>query len=201
MMRTNLLATGLVCCLAAGAIGKVSNVERLRGVPRIPEGITIEGDPVYRVRWHDKNGLNEVILSQKGPLRAQDSASNHLYGYHFVGTGRQRRQIWRMHDFVDECQFDFLGAPTITDLDDDGEGETTILYTLTCRSDPSPAPAKLLMYEGGKKYAIRGYSAVSTPEGRTLGTMTLDPAFKSAPRSFRDHAIHLFTQNVTEQTL
>ena len=68
---------------------------------------------------------------------------------------------WTLTDFERDCRFDLYAGflpdgLTITDLDGDGLAESTLLYTLSCRSDVSPARLKLILHEGKAKYAIRG---------------------------------------------
>jgi hypothetical protein len=95
----------------------------------------------------------------------------------------------------------FIGRPRVEDLDQDGEAETTVIYTLTCRGDVSPAPAKLIMHEGKTKYAIRGESAYATPPGEPgEGTMAIDPAFDKVPK-LRDFAVKLWRDEVMTQKL
>lgn len=71
------------------------------------------------------------------------------------------QELWRLQDAVRECPVDLTlsplpGATSITDLDNDGQTETTVLYRLACRGDVSPAQLKLIMREGKAKYALRG---------------------------------------------
>lgn len=100
------------------------------------------------------------------------------------------KEVWRAKDFVEKCVFDLTlefidGSIEVTDLDDDGEGEISFLYQLTCRSDVSPLTAKLLMYEGSTKYALRGTSRERVGEKEFMGgEFDTDPAFGKAPKAF-----------------
>jgi hypothetical protein len=74
-------------------------------------------------------------------------------------------ELWRLQDGVTACSLDMtLGlkpnSTAITDLDKDGQSETTLLYMLACRGDVSPASLKLIMREGSYKYALRGSTVV-----------------------------------------
>ncbi|MBM4780247.1 MAG: hypothetical protein GQE15_21310 [Archangiaceae bacterium] len=104
---------------------------------------------------------------------------------HRVGA----KELWSAKDFVETCPFDLLlevveGSVEVTDLNDDGMAEVSFAYLLACRSDVSPASAKLLLYEGAAKYALRG-SAQDMGGG---GEFTADPAFEKAPKGFRAFA-------------
>lgn len=104
------------------------------------------------------------------------------------------KEVWRAKDFVEQCPFDLTlefidGSIEVTDLDADGEAEVSFLYQLACRSDVSPLTAKLLMYEGAAKYALRGTSRIRASETEFMGgDFTADPAFDKAPAQFRPFA-------------
>jgi hypothetical protein len=101
-----------------------------------------------------------------------------------------KKELWRAKDFVEKCEFDLAlelveGSIEVTDLDDDGEAEISFLYRLGCRSDVSPLSAKLLMYEGTTKYALRGDTRERVSEKDFMGgSFTVDPAFEKAPAKF-----------------
>jgi hypothetical protein len=119
---------------------------------------------------------------------------------HTVG----KKEVWRAKDFVEKCAFDlsleFLdGSVEVTDLDDDGEAEVSFLYRLGCRSDVSPLTAKLLMYEGATKYALRGDTRERVGEKEFMGgEFTADPAFQSAPRPFLPYASARWKQLIVD---
>jgi hypothetical protein len=67
------------------------------------------------------------------------------------------------------------------------------MYTLGCVSDVSPLELKLMLYENGKKYALRGRTRM--PERIVIGgeefsksNYKIDPAFEKAPQSFLEFA-------------
>lgn len=53
------------------------------------------------------------------------------------------------------CNF-IPGSTAVTDLDKDGIAETKVQYSVACRGDVSPATMKMIMYENGVKYTLRG---------------------------------------------
>jgi hypothetical protein len=79
--------------------------------------------------------------------------------------GQAYTELWHLRDEVRHCAFDLDLAllphtTAITDLDHDGQTETTLLYVTTCRSDVSPDGLKLILHEGAAKYALRGTTVV-----------------------------------------
>lgn len=116
--------------------------------------------------------------------------SRELLVTHVVG----KKEIWRAKDFVEQCEFDLSlevveGSIRVTDLDEDGEAEISFLYRLGCRSDVSPLTAKLLLYEGAAKYALRGQSKEQVGEAEFVGgDFKPDPAFEQAPKAFLEFA-------------
>lgn len=104
------------------------------------------------------------------------------------------KEIWKARDFVNQCEFDLTlevleGSIRLTDLDGDGEPEVSFLYRLACRSDVSPLDAKLLMYEGATKYALRGTTKERVGENEFAGgEFKVDPAFEQAPKQFVEFA-------------
>jgi hypothetical protein len=174
----------------------------------LPKEIHYKGNIVAGAQWVDKQGENLLILCESGPLKSPvppNSKNNpygewgntaELHGYHYTRNRGEWVLVWRLHDSVKICPFDLEAAflpnsLTITDLDHNGIGESTFLYKLGCRSDVSPVHLKLIMHEGKVKFAVRGETMVPTTEpGQKLGgEKTVDPAFRLAPKAFRDHAL------------
>lgn len=113
-----------------------------------------------------------------------------------------KKTLWKARDFVERCPFDATldvdeGSIAVTDLDHDGVGEFSFLYSLGCRSDVSPLTVKLLMYEGAAKYALRGESRERVSETEYVGgTFTVDPAFGKAPADFLERAKATWNERV-----
>lgn len=131
-------------------------------INNIPEIINIEGDLLTAKSWMDKNGENLLVVYRKMSKNdAEDEKSVELFGEQYLIQGDSLKLLWDIYDFERNCMFDlWIGllpnSTRITDLDNDGISETTLLYKLTCRSDITPSRMKLLMHEGNKKMALRG---------------------------------------------
>ena len=63
-----------------------------------------------------------------------------------------------------------------------------MVYALGCKGDVSPNEKKLIMYEGGKKYAIRGEELMIMQKDSIGGTFTADTVFSKAPPVFLSFA-------------
>ncbi len=163
--------------------------------------VIFEGNMVGGAQWKDKNGHNVVVISEtkeketKGKNGADRMLSKYLYGYHFIlKDNGETEELWKINDLIEKCQFDLTlnyieKSLSVTDLNNDGIGESTFLYKMTCRSDVSPSDLKLMMHEGKEKYAIRGTMIVKLPnEGPYGGEMKVDKSFDKAPKEFTDYA-------------
>lgn len=163
-------------------------------VSKLPEDIKYTGKIVAGVKWEDKMGSNVVIVTETEEKARGDFRSKELFAYHFIIEGKTGRQLWKIQDFVKDCEFDLTlnyikNSLTITDLDSNNIAETCFMYKLSCRSDVSPNDLKLMMHEGDKKYAIRGTTRITiTGEGKYGGEMKIDQAFNTAPREFTEFA-------------
>jgi hypothetical protein len=163
-------------------------------ISKLPEDIKYTGRMVAGVKWKDKLGENVLIVTETEEKAKGDFRSKELYGYHFIIHGNSSRQLWKVQDFVKDCEFDLTlefikNSLTITDLDSNNIAETCFMYKLSCRSDVSPNDLKLIMHEGDNKFAIRGTTKISiTGEGSYGGEMKIDAAFNTAPIEFADFA-------------
>lgn len=165
----------------------------------LPGGVSCRGSLVDGARWRDASGEHIVILCQTGSFKSpaggrEDERDAEVYAHRYARAGKSWRRAWTVRDFERNCPLDlyaaFLpGSLTVTDLDGNGIAEVTFLYRLACRGDVSPSRMKLIMYEGTRKYAVRGVTAMP-PEFSfgQRGEMIPDPAFKKAPRAFLEYA-------------
>lgn len=165
----------------------------------LPPEVKVTGTPVAGARWTDTRGENWLVLTRQG-----DGRSAELRGWLYARGPGGWSMVWDIVDFVRDCEFDLTldlvpGSLRVTDHDADGEAESAFVYRLACRSDPSPADQKLLMHEGGTKYALRGRARVDIPgipaDG---GEFRADPAFANAPPTFLPAASALWAEFVTE---
>ena len=135
---------------------------------QLPAGIKFKGNLQEAWQWSDALGTNILITSQvpEYPDKRRDDMSDdaytaELHAFHFLKKDTAYRLLWKISDAERSCPFDITArflknATTITDLDSNGIAETTIQYTIACRSDVSPAFMKLIMHEDTAKYSLRG---------------------------------------------
>ncbi|MFD1874881.1 M949_RS01915 family surface polysaccharide biosynthesis protein [Hymenobacter bucti] len=174
----------------------------------VPAALRRSGRVVQALRYTDHTGTYTVLATEIGP-RPDPAAQNSdgqradLYAYQYPATGPS--PSWQVHDFVDDCPLDleagFLPkALSVTDLDQDGTAEVWLVYRTTCRGDVSPSTQKVIMYEGPRKYAVRGTSRIALGGGQhDGGTYNLDAAWAAAPTTFRQHAAQLWQQHRDER--
>lgn len=179
------------------------------GADAMPPSVSYEGMLTKAVRWRDDLGDNIVILSASGLQRSDrfrhefdDSSDAELFAYHYTVRPGQAQQVWKMYDFVADCPVDIVAEfnpdfPRITDLDHNGVAEVWVMYKADCHGDVSPVTMKLIMYEGNKKYAMRGDSRVQVGGDEYAGgAYNLDKAFRSAPPSFRNYAVRMWKEQL-----
>lgn len=153
---------------------------------------TKDGGWSRTLTFTDKAGAHEVKFSLT-PVKERTGAdgddlfhSRWLLVVHTLAG----KEVWRTKDFVEDCKFDltlefFEDSLEVTDVDENGLGEVSFAYQLGCRSDVSALTAKLLLYQGTAKYALRGESRYQSGEKEfSGGAFKADPAFDKAPKSF-----------------
>jgi len=174
----------------------------------VPATLKRSGRVVQALRYTDRTGTYTVLATETGPrpdpaAQSSDGQRADLYAYQYPATGTA--PTWQVHDFVDDCPLDLEAqfvpkALTATDLDQDGTAEVWLVYRTTCRGDVSPSTQKIILYEGARKYAVRGTSRIAIGNGRyDGGTYTLDAAWATAPAAFRQHAAQLWQQHRDER--
>jgi len=162
-------------------------------LPTVSDFPKVEGNIVKAVRYRDITGENLILLTETDVVYKQDeqgnySASKELFAYRFFLKDHDK-QVWQVRDFVRDCEVDItvsfvLDAFRITDLNGDGNAEIWMIYMLNCAGDITPHTLKIIMFEGEKKYAMRG-KAQNDFMG---GEHTMDAAFASGPSEFSDFA-------------
>lgn len=200
------------CCLLPVCLLLVSSAQaQLRVSPLAPSAVPAtlkrSGRVVQALRYTDRTGTYTVLATEIGPRPDPTPGSEgqraDLYAYQYPATGPA--PSWQVHDFVDDCPLDlearFLPkALTVTDLDQDGTAEVWLVYRTTCQGDVSPSTQKIILYEGPRKYAVRGTSRIALGGGQhDGGTYTLDAAWAAAPATFRQHAAQLWQQHRDER--
>lgn len=185
------------------SLSSTADIEIIKTIT-IPTSIKIKGKIVDIARWKDSTGENLVVLSQSGEIKSKVSDCDFcrdslLYAQQFRKNGNGWMSVWRMQDFEKKCEWDlhvgyFKKSLSITDVDDNGIAEVSFLYMLNCISDVSPERMKLLLYENGKKYSIRGRKILKFGNLRYEGDMKLDKSFNDAPKSFKVFAVDRWKQ-------
>jgi hypothetical protein len=173
----------------------------------LPKQITYTGRLVNAVQFTDNGGKHIVITSETGITDAKGSdfdgyRNAALYAQHYVCQGNTQKLLWQVHDFVKECPLDieasFIpGSFSVTDADRNGTAEVWLMYKTVCRGDVSPADLKVIMYEGTKKYAMRGHDKVKVSATATDGgDYRFDEAFNRGPAAFKTYALKLWKRFV-----
>lgn len=173
----------------------------------VPATLKHSGRVVQALRYTDRTGTYTVLATQSGPAadpaaQSSDGRRADLYAYQYSAAGVA--PSWQVHDFEADCPVDIEAqfrpkGVTVTDLDHNGTAEVWLVYRTTCRGDISPSTQKIIMYEGTRKYAVRGTSRVVAGQEAEGGTYTLDAAWKAAPVAFRQHAAQLWQQHRNEK--
>lgn len=193
-----------ICC--GSSIAQINR--RILSKSEIPKNIKVNGNFQSAITWKEKNGEFLVILTESGNIEVPKSEEGlmkaEIHAYCFQKNQQSYAQKWMVYDFEEPCPFDldvkFLkNTLQITDLDQNGIAEIWLTYKLTCRSDVSPAQMKIIMYEGQKKYAMRGKTKVKLSEFETLGgEFKFDNAFVNGQSIFRTFAKNIWSKNVNE---
>ena len=177
----------------------------------LPSGVKYEGNIFSGKRWSDKNGENIIILtttklhsSGKKGYDDEYERSKELFAYQYIKKSDGWSQLWKVNDFIASCPVDVTlefveGTLRVTDINNNGIGETTFLYKMACRGDVSPCDMKLIMHEGETKYALRGQMRLFVDGGWHGGDYKIDKSFDDAPSGFLDLAKEMWYKFKTEK--
>lgn len=179
--------------------------------------IKYEGFIKNAVRWKDNLGDNIVITTETGydinkkfKHEFDDSSDAELFAYHYIISGNDAKQTWKVYDYISDCPVDLVASFVkntfkITDLNQNGIAEIWLMYKTVCHGDVSPSDMKIIMYEGNQKYAMRGENKVQVgvdDKGKKEfegGEFKFDENFKKAPKVFKDYAQKLWNANLIEK--
>lgn len=174
---------------------KFSNI----AIKDLPSSIKYSGRVINAVSWEDSLGLNYVITTETGNTeRNKEGYYNaKLYAQHYVMNADSAKLLWRVYDYEADCgldlDFGFIQkAFAITDLDKNNIAEVWVMYQNSCHGDISPVSMKIIMYEGTKKYALRGESKLNLGNEYGGGGFQLDNNFKHGNILFRQYAENLW---------
>jgi hypothetical protein len=201
-MRFLIFATLTIISISSLGQIKLTKLDSLA----IPKNIKYLGHVTTAVKWPDDFGLNYTITSETGRIYSKVKDEENLfdaflYAYHYIVKNDSVKLIWKIYDYNRGCGLDldfyFIDkAFAVTDLDKDGVAEIWVMYRNSCHGDVSPVPTKIIMYEGNKKYALRGESRVQVSATDFVGgNFTLDDNFKTGNTLFRQYAEKMWTQN------
>ncbi len=216
MMKSPVLSLAVIllfCQAVSAAPGSIATEDVTASVS-LENFLGAEGIPVKALRFADRDGEHTVLYTitkekaSKTPSADGDICrSQNLNVYRYTKENGTWKRKWRIHDFVQDCPYGLtLGyVPPmlqVTDLDGNGSAEIWSGYVVHCSSDVSPIPMKLIMYEKGTKYAVRGKSRCRVSDNKYEGgSFTPDKAFKKGPKVFLNYAVTLFTENIMPMDL
>jgi hypothetical protein len=175
------------------------------GLKDIPSEIKYKGNLNCAFKYIDKTGENIVIYSSTNNYKIAE-----VFVYRYLKTNKTFSQIWKIYDFEEasmelELEAVFIkNTFLITDLNSNGVSEIWAMYRKVFRSDISPSTLKIIMYEGNKKYAMRGTTTFkflinnNKEYSNSWGSYTFDFAFKQGDTNFRRFAKKLWKDNYLE---
>lgn len=174
----------------------------------IPADIKYAGKIVDAVKFKDADGYHIVFTTETGITDSKGKDNEGftdaaLYAYSYVINNGKPVLSWQVHDFSKDCPVDVLaqyvhGTFAVTDLNKDNKAEVWLMYRIACRGDVSPASMKIIMYEDGKKYAVRGEAKAVLPTETIGGKYVMDNAFLTN-KVFKDYAVQLWQKNMIER--
>lgn len=157
--------------------------------PYIPESLKpkISGTLVGKYSFSDKAGSHVLILIRNPTTVADGSNQISLHALQFVDTQAGWKQEWAINDkqvckgLDIEAEFD-SALTSVTDIDLNGVAESSVAYHMTCAGGIEPKPTKVIMRQGGSKYAVRGESLIQIDGVPSYGgTFTVDPILETKP--------------------
>lgn len=155
---------------------------------------SIKGILTDGLSWQDAEGEFRVLFTEYAPeMNKEGLQTAALYAYCFKKAASGWKKAWEVKDRIDACEADatcayFPGSFTITDKDANNIGEVCFLYRLSCKGDVSPDEKKLIMYEAGKKYAIRGSTIMMIDGTKEGGEKKIDASFTKAAKPLLEFA-------------
>jgi hypothetical protein len=217
---TQSIAIMMIAFLVLACSSDKSGEEKAEELEKAPEFIQLtfdatqlpafdlKGEIIGGVRWQDANGENYFVVTrteEEGFNEEYDVyyGSTYAWGYHFANKNTDNFELLaEFHDFVKECDLElyfkiFTESMQVTDLDENGFGEVAVIYEKACTSDVSPADMKLILFENGNKYVIRGTTIAYMPN-KAGGELTVDKSFDNAAPILREHSIEIFKKHQQE---
>lgn len=181
-------------------------------INKIPKSINYRGEVINALSFKDKTGDYIVFTTETGVYRTKSKenemefANAYLYAFLYLKENNQFKKIWQIQDFIEGCPTDLEATYVentfkVTDLDNNGIAEVWLMYRIVCRSDVGPSDMKIIMYEGSKKYAIRGENKVFLGSDNYLGgEYMIDESFELGPKVFLNFAKKMWSDNITSSS-
>lgn len=204
LMRSFFAAVAVVVASSAFAAAPGSIQGKSDSSGRLPPRVKASGDVFRTMSWSDDKGDNIAVFSTKSTTKTKGERTLHgksIFVDVYTGKGGAFRKVRTIKEAAERCELDLMNefldtSVAVTDLDNNGVGELTFAYRTACRSDLSPAAFKVMVLEGGKKWALRGTTRVNPGPGPVGGELVED--FKKAPPQFLEHATKVWQRFVTE---
>lgn len=181
----------------------------------LPKSLKYTGFIKNDVRWKDSQGENIVITTETGIFtnknfeHENDGSDAEIFAYHFIVKDNEFIQTWKVYDYIKDCPVDIVATFVkntfqITDLDKNGIAEVWLMYEMVCHGDVSPSDMKIIMYEGNKKFAMRGENKVlvfiddNGTKHYDGGEYKYDKEFENGPKVFKSYALKIWNKNIIE---
>lgn len=152
---------------------------------------------VSAVEWTDADGRGVAVATEERDAKA-NRVLLHVYSFKLPASSAPVL-LWEMNDGVATCASDNTTAfmkPALetSDVDHDGLVEVMVAYRVECASGMAPQTHRVLLYEGGSRYALQGaILRASTPRlpgytkaGKAQHSLKADPSFDAAPKEIRE---------------
>jgi hypothetical protein len=181
-------------------------------VKDFPKAIPYKAKVKKALSWTDGLGKNLAIWTETGIYsnpkfkHENNGADAALLAYHFIFDKKNAVETWRIYDYVADCPVDIEAsfmpnACQVTDLNQDGVAEIWSMYKTVCHGDVSPCTMKIIMYQGAKKYSMRGENRVELSKNEFYGgSYQFDKAFVDGPKVFLDFAKKLWQKNLMQKS-
>ena len=174
----------------------------------IPKEIIFSGKLKEAVSWSDKSGKNIVITSETGEFENKNSENSgrdaELFALNFIQNNNSYELKWKIYDYIKDCPVDIEASfikntLKVTDLNKNGIAEIWIMYKTVCHGDVSPCEMKIIMYEGNKKFAMRGENKVQVSQTEFIGgNYKFDNAFNSSITAIKEFAKSMWKKNINQ---
>jgi len=163
-------------------LGQEKKIEvKTIGIKDLPVGIKYNGNIIEVLSWNDRNGQNIFISSSIGPIvkeqaYGEPTVKKQIFAEQYTIRDKKILLLWGDLFVESVCpmhvELDFIpNSISITDLDNNGITETTLVYKNVCRSDVSLADFVVQIHTSKSSFCLRGYTLIRV--GKPYDTMDL----------------------------